>query len=123
MAEERLKLSAGDADDLAVIAACTQDALAPIGEMAFLPAERRFVLALNRFRWDRLDAAKLAARDGDRVPPGRGASMSRARYAATPPAPGAMVGTTIRAVCIRFATHNAGRPERHGHDSLSREYD
>ena len=69
MADKRLKLSACDADDLAVIAACTQDALAPIGEMAFLPAERRFVLALNRFRWDRLDAAKLAARDGDRLPP------------------------------------------------------
>ncbi len=66
MADERLKLSACDADDLAVIAACTQDALAPIGEIAFLPAERRFVLALNRFRWDRLDAAKLAARDGGR---------------------------------------------------------
>ena len=66
MADERLKLSARDADDLAVIAACTQDALAPIGEMAFMPAERRFVLALNRFRWDRLDATKLAARDGDR---------------------------------------------------------
>jgi hypothetical protein len=71
MADERLKLTAGDADDLAVIAACTQDALAPIGEMAFLPAERRFVLALNRFRWDRLDAAKLAAGDGDRLPPGQ----------------------------------------------------
>jgi len=66
MADERLKLSARDADDLSVIAACTQDALAPIGEMAFMPAERRFVLALNRFRWDRLDATKLAARDGDR---------------------------------------------------------
>jgi len=72
MADERLKLTAGDADDLAVIAACTQDALAPIGEIAFLPAERRFVLALNRFRWDRLDAAKLAARDADRLPPGQG---------------------------------------------------
>jgi hypothetical protein len=71
MADERLKLSARDADDLAVIAACTQDALAPIGEMAFMPAERRFVLALNRFRWDRLDAAKLAARDGDRQTPGQ----------------------------------------------------
>lgn len=71
MADERLKLSAHDADDLAVIAACTQDALAPIGEMAFLPVERRFVVALNRFRWDRLDAAKLSARDGDRPRPER----------------------------------------------------
>ncbi len=71
MTDERLKLSARDADDLAVIAACVQDALAPIGEIAFLPAERRFVLALNRFRWDRLDAAGLAVRDGGRPPPGQ----------------------------------------------------
>jgi hypothetical protein len=71
MADERLKLSARDADDLAVIAACAQDALAPIGEMAFLPAERRFVLALNRFRWDRLDAAKLASPHGGRRSPGQ----------------------------------------------------
>ncbi len=76
MADERLKLSACDADDLAVIAACAQDALAPIGEIAFLPAERRFVLALNRFRWDRLDAAKLAARDGDLPQSGRRADAT-----------------------------------------------
>lgn len=66
MADDRLRLSAVDADDLAVIAACAQDALVPIGEMAFLPAEQRFVLALNRFRWDRLDAAKLAVPGDDR---------------------------------------------------------
>jgi len=66
MADNRLKLAAKDTEDLAVIAACVQDALAPIGEMAYLPAERRFVLALNRFRWDRVDAAALAFRDSDR---------------------------------------------------------
>lgn len=51
--EQPLKLWAKDVEDLAVIAAVAQDALVPIGEMAFLPAEKRFVLALNRFRWDR----------------------------------------------------------------------
>jgi hypothetical protein len=50
-----LKLSARDAEDLAVIGACVQDALVPIGEMTYLPAEHAFVLALNRFRWDTLD--------------------------------------------------------------------
>jgi hypothetical protein len=50
-----LKLSARDAEDLAVISACAQDALVPIGEMTYLPAEQRFLLALNRFRWDRID--------------------------------------------------------------------
>jgi Protein of unknown function (DUF2948) len=50
-----LKLSAGDVEDLAVISACVQDALVPIGEMTYLPAEQAFQLALNRFRWDRVD--------------------------------------------------------------------
>src|SRR5215470_1709261 len=63
MPDNRLKLSARDPDDLAVIAACVQDALAPIGEMAYLPAEQRFVVALNRFRWERLDAGALVRAD------------------------------------------------------------
>lgn len=60
MAEERLRLCARDADDLAVIASCVQDALVPVVDMGFLPEEKRFVLALNRFRWDRMDAGTLA---------------------------------------------------------------
>lgn len=52
MTEAPLKLSAADAEDLQVIAAICQDALVPVGEMAFLQDEKRFVLALNRFRWD-----------------------------------------------------------------------
>jgi len=50
---ERLKLRARDADDLAVISAMVQDALVPIADMAYLTEEKRFVLALNRYRWDR----------------------------------------------------------------------
>ncbi|HUL07119.1 MAG TPA: DUF2948 family protein [Candidatus Acidoferrum sp.] len=68
MPDNRLKLSARDPDDLAVIAACVQDALAPIGEMAYLPAEHRFVVALNRFRWERLDAGALVRAGADRSP-------------------------------------------------------
>jgi Protein of unknown function (DUF2948) len=60
MPESPLKLMARDAADLEVIAACVQDALVPIGEMAFLPAEQRFILVLNRFRWDRIDAGEVA---------------------------------------------------------------
>jgi len=52
MSDAPLKLSAADAEDLQVIAAICQDALVPVSEMAFLQDERRFVLALNRFRWD-----------------------------------------------------------------------
>jgi len=47
-----LKLRAEDEEDLAVFSACLQDALAPVGDMAWLPEERRFVLVVNRFRWE-----------------------------------------------------------------------
>ncbi len=47
-----LKLRVKDEDDLAVVAACLQDALVPIGDMTFLPQDRRFVMVANRFRWE-----------------------------------------------------------------------
>ena len=45
-----LRLKAVDADDLAVIAACLQDALIPLSEMVYLPDERRFLAAFTRCR-------------------------------------------------------------------------
>jgi hypothetical protein len=49
----KLKLRAEDDEDLAVISAFLQDALVPVGEMAFLPDDKRFVLVANRFMWER----------------------------------------------------------------------
>lgn len=46
----RLRLRAEDADDLSVIAACLQDALIPLKEMAFVKGENRFMAAFTRFR-------------------------------------------------------------------------
>jgi hypothetical protein len=69
MSEAPLKLGARDAEDLRVIAAVAQDALVPLDDMAYLPDERRFVLALNRFRWDRAaaDGGNAAAPEPARV--------------------------------------------------------
>lgn len=47
-----LKLCARDADDLKVIASCLQDAIVPIGDIGFLPGEKRFALVASRFRWE-----------------------------------------------------------------------
>lgn len=47
-----LKLKVEDEEDLAVVSAILQDALVAIGDMAYLPEERRFVLVANRFRWE-----------------------------------------------------------------------
>jgi hypothetical protein len=49
----RLKLRAHDAEDVRALAAVLQDALVPIADMAYLRAEKRFVLVANRFRWER----------------------------------------------------------------------
>jgi len=48
-----LKLRARDVEDLAVISAALQDALVPPGDIAHLADENSFVMAVNRFRWER----------------------------------------------------------------------
>ncbi len=50
---QKLKLRAVDTDDLDVLAAFLQDAIANVSEMAYLPEERRFVLVVCRFLWER----------------------------------------------------------------------
>lgn len=46
-----LKLIAMDDEDLNVLSVQLQDAVLRIGDMAFLPRERRFAAILNRFDW------------------------------------------------------------------------
>jgi hypothetical protein len=64
-----LKVIARDAEDLAVVSACLQDALIPLNEMRYLPQERRFIMVANRFRWER------AARGGEEAAPDADASF------------------------------------------------
>ena len=51
---DKLRLKAGDAEDLGVIAACLQDARISVKEMVFSPDERRFAGAFNRYRRERM---------------------------------------------------------------------
>ena len=46
-----IKIQALDNDDLAILAALSQDAIVRVGDIAFLPKERRFALVANRFDW------------------------------------------------------------------------
>jgi hypothetical protein len=46
-----LKLIALDAEDLAVISAHLQDAVMQVGDVAYLPREKRFAVVANRFDW------------------------------------------------------------------------
>ena len=50
--DHKLKLSALDADDLGVISAAVQDSLVAVRDCAYFADEKRFVLLLNRFRWE-----------------------------------------------------------------------
>jgi hypothetical protein len=47
-----LKLLAEDPEDLAVISAALQDAVAKVGDITFEPKARRLTIAFNRYRWE-----------------------------------------------------------------------
>lgn len=48
----RLHLKAVDAEDLEMVSARVQDAVARIKDIAWLPKKHRLALLLNRFRWE-----------------------------------------------------------------------
>ncbi len=62
-----LYLGAVSVDDLAVISSLTQDAVLPVTEMTWRPADRTFAVLLNRFRWEDEDAARKRGRAFERV--------------------------------------------------------
>ena len=49
---EGLRLIAEDEEDLAILSAHLQDAVMRIGDIAYLPASRRFAAFLNRYCWE-----------------------------------------------------------------------
>ncbi len=53
---QALRLLAEDADDLEIISAALQDAVAHIGDISWEPKARRLTIAVNRFRWEAADA-------------------------------------------------------------------
>ncbi|MDO5704799.1 MAG: DUF2948 family protein [Paracoccus sp. (in: a-proteobacteria)] len=66
-APQALSLRAEDADDLRIIAALTQDAILPVGEIRFDPRARQLALLINRFRWEDAEAAAREERPYERV--------------------------------------------------------
>jgi hypothetical protein len=61
----RLRLRAEDDEDLAVLSACLQDGLVAVRDIAYLPAERRLVLLVNRYRWEAAGVSQPEDADGD----------------------------------------------------------
>jgi len=62
--EAGLRLRAEDAEDLAVISACLQDALVSVRDLAYDREGRRFVFVANRFRWEGRAINAAAAEGG-----------------------------------------------------------
>ncbi len=56
------RLRAEDAEDLAVISACLQDALVAVRDLAYDRDGRTFILVANRFRWEASAGAPEQAR-------------------------------------------------------------
>ena len=52
MKNAELTLAAEDAEDLEIISARLQDAVAPLKELVWLPKKRRFAGLFNRFVWE-----------------------------------------------------------------------
>ena len=67
MVDEPLKLSARDAVDLAVVSAMVQDALTRARDMTFQERERRFLILLDRFMWERDDGNPIEGKLYNRV--------------------------------------------------------
>ena len=65
MTDAPLKLLAQDAEDLAVISAALQDAVAKIGDIRWDASARTLTLACNRFRWE--SGAQKGGRKGERI--------------------------------------------------------
>jgi hypothetical protein len=61
---DRLRLAAVDDEDLAVLSAHVQDAVLKVGDLIYLPSEKRFALAMNRFSWEKANAVTGRKRDG-----------------------------------------------------------
>jgi hypothetical protein len=66
-AERPLRLRAESPEDLEVVSALLQDAVAQTSEIAWARRHRRFSLLVNRFRWEDAQAAERQGRSFARV--------------------------------------------------------
>lgn len=57
-----LRLLAQDEEDLKIVSAHLQDAILRVGDLAYLPRQRRFVAMLNRFCWEGCPEGSLGER-------------------------------------------------------------
>lgn len=66
MTDQPLKLFAQDAEDIQVVAAVLQDAIAPTCDMVYRAGEKSFVMVVQRFKWDCLQVREIPANDTEK---------------------------------------------------------
>ena len=64
MTSNALTLAAQDSEDLEIISARLQDAVAKVGDLKYLPKARRFAGVFNRFQWENGKPGNLRVRSG-----------------------------------------------------------
>lgn len=64
MSAKDLLLAAEDAEDLEILSARLQDAVAKLGDLVYLPKKRRFAALFNRFKWEDGARSDLRVRSG-----------------------------------------------------------
>lgn len=67
VSEKPLRLIARSEEDLVVISALLQDAVATVGDISWSPKKRRFSMLLNRFRWEIMDGSDTGGGNYERV--------------------------------------------------------
>jgi hypothetical protein len=67
VSDRPLRLMADTAEDLGIVSALVQDAVARAGEVAWMPRRRRLAMLINRFRWEDRAAAEQEGRPFERV--------------------------------------------------------
>ncbi len=60
--DDALKLTATDADDLAVVSAALQDSVVRVGDLDYTAVARRFLVPANRYRWERARGRRAGER-------------------------------------------------------------
>ena len=61
MTPRPFKLAAQDAEDLQILSARLQDAVAKLKDFAWLPKQHRFAMVVNRFQWEAKQNTRVRA--------------------------------------------------------------
>ena len=105
---DRLKLIALDREDIEVVSAHLQDAVVKAADIRWRPAEKRLVIALNRFDWEAANGAVAGI-----PPPPRGAALRAGVGLQVPQsARGAEKDQVLNLLAVVFEEHRPARRRR-----------